>query len=293
MVAVIFALVLGQTPPSAGVLVTSTSRQGVATTAARELLSLVATPLKKYPAATGQQDLTSCKRRLPCLLKAAKEAHATWLVGVEAARVVNQVIVKVSLLSIEEDGRTVATTVVEGTEAQVRAALGASVETVLGPHLDRAWSPPAPPPPDPVVTTPPPPPDTTTVPKTTPAVTVVEAPAASAPSAGVRTVGLVVGAVGVAALAAAGVLGGLTLDAVSRRDALCPVTAQCNDPQAFSLHDRAAFTQDLGTVVAIGGGALLATGVVLFFVGAPASPTPAVSFFATPSGAAVSFSSRF
>jgi hypothetical protein len=289
MVAVIVALVLGQAAPS-GVLVTSTSRQGVAAGTARELLALVATPLKKYPAATGQQDLTSCKRRLPCLLKAAKDAHATWLVGVEAARVVNQVIVKVSLFAIEEDGRTVATTVVEGSEAQVRGALISSVETVLGPHLDRAWRPPTPPPPDPVVTTPPPPPDTTR--STTPAVTVVEAPAAPAPSSGVRTVGLIVGAVGVAGLVAAGVFGGLTLDAVGKRDALCPPTAQCNDARAFVLHDRAALTQDLGTFISIGAGAALVTGVVLFFVGAPASP-PAVSFFATPSGAAFSFSSRF
>lgn len=288
MLAVIMVGLLGQTP---GVLVSSTSRQGIATASANELLGLIGAPLKRYPAAAGPQDLTTCKRKLPCLVKAAKQAPAAWLVAVESARVVNQVIVKVSLLSIEEDGRTVASTVVEGPEQQVRAALGAAVEKDLTPHLERAYPPPHPPPA--VVVTPPPPPLEPAPPPpnqvTTPAVSVVEQRAA-APTSGLRTAGLIIGSVGLAGLVGAGVLGGLTLDAVAKRDARCPPGQQCNDPRALALHDQAAFTQDLGVLLAAGAGAAAVTGAVIFFLGAPAG-APAVSLVATPGGAHLSFSS--
>lgn len=281
--------------PTAGVWVTSTSRQGVAAASAKDHLSLVAAQLRRYPATQGPADSTSCKRRLTCLVATAKKLGAGWVVGVESARIVNQLIVKVSLLSVEEDGRTVATTVVEGTEAALQTSLGASVASVFGPQLDRVFLPPAPPPPN-VLVAPPPPPQvlvTPSLPAGTPSVTNIASGHAAPPSTGTRTAGIVIGAVGLAGLVAAGALAGVTLDAVARRDQRCAPGLQCNDPTALALHDRAAFTQDLGTSLAIGGGAALVTGVVLFFIGAPADSVPSLSLLLGPRGSSVLVSSSF
>lgn len=289
MLAVLVVSVLGQTP---GVMVASTLRQGVSIGSATELVGLVSAPLERFPVAPGPAELTACKRKLPCLVAAAKKAKAGWLVAVEAARVVDQVIVKVVLLSIEEDGRAVATAVTEGTEAHVRGSLAAEVAARLGPPLERAFPqksppptiaevPPAPLAPPAAQPLPPPPPP--------PPVAIAQAPASSS---ALRTVGLVTGLTGLVGLAAAGVLGGITLDTVAKRDARCPPGTLCNDPTAVSLHNQAVLTQELGGVIALVAGAAAGTGVVLFFLGAP-SPSPTLTFFPTPSGAGATFSSSF
>lgn len=289
MLAVVVSVLLAQTPE---VLVASTARQGVSASSAGELAALVVQALQRFPAARAPSDLTPCKRKLPCLVSAAKKAQVAWLVGVETARVVDQVIVKVSLLSIDEDGRTVATAVAEGTEEQVRASLTGLVDSRLSPPLERAFPrPKPPPPPDPVP--PPPPPTPVPVATSTPTTSVsTTLPPEPPPPSTLRTAGLVVGAVGAAGLVAAAVLGAVTIDTVAKRDARCPPASQCNDPTALLLHDRAALTQDVGIFLAAGAGAALVTGLVMFFVGAPARP-PALGFFATPAGAGFTLSSPF
>lgn len=295
MLGLIVIAALTQAPVD-GVWVVTTKRQGVAANSAAELIKTVESRLD-FPRAAPTQDLTVCKAKLPCLLAAAKKQHAGYLVTVEAARVVDQLIVKLSLLSVEEDGRAIATRVVEGPAERVTAQLSAAVDEALVPPLRKIFPAPTPPPVAVAVAPTPPPPEPEPVNpqpaessqlKPPDAVIVTQAPKGTA----TRTAGVVVGALGVAGLAASAVLGGLTLDAVARRDLACPPGLQCNDPAALTLHDRAATTQDLGIAVAAGSAALLVTGTILFIVGAPANATR-IAVVPSNSGASVFVSASF
>ena len=276
MLTLMLAALVGQAPAQ-GVWIVATKRQGVSANSAGEFIAAVDAHLAPFPRVGPVGDLASCKGKLPCLLAAGRKQRAAFLVTVEAARILDKMIVKVSLLDLEEDGRSLGSKVLEGSEAKVKASLAAALDLSIVPPLKKAF-----PAPEVAVTPPPPPPDVAPPPKEVlitapaPAPALALAPVAATVSvgrpSGVRTTGLVIGVVGLVGLAAAGVLGGMTLDAVSRRDLACPQGAQCSDPLAFTLHDRAAFTQDLGMVMAITSGAFLVTGTLLFIAGAPAQP---------------------
>ena len=111
------------------------------------------------------------------------------------------------------------------------------------------------------------------------------APGAAAPaprSSGLRTAGLVIGGVGVAALIGGGVTGFLGLSAKSDLESRCP-DKRC---AYASPADKAAFESDrdsletmgtLTTALLIGGGVLAAGGATLFVIGGSSSKEPEVA----------------
>ena len=97
----------------------------------------------------------------------------------------------------------------------------------------------------------------------------VDPAAGSPPSSGLRTAAFVVGGVGVAALGAGAVFGGLAVQSKGEADPLCP-NKVCK-PEGFT-HIEDAKSKALISSVALGVGAgALAAGVVLFFVSRPSA----------------------
>jgi hypothetical protein len=92
-----------------------------------------------------------------------------------------------------------------------------------------------------------------------------------------RTVGLVVGGVGVAGVAAGAVFGILASSAKSNYEAHCGSSIQqpagACDPTGISGHQDASTKATLSTAFFIGGGALAAAGAVLFFTAPKAAAT--------------------
>jgi hypothetical protein len=92
----------------------------------------------------------------------------------------------------------------------------------------------------------------------------------SSGSSGLRTTAFVVGGVGVAALGAGAVFGGLAVKDKGEADALCP-NKSCNS-EGFA-HIEAAKNKALISTISIGVGAgAVAAGVVLFIVSRPSAP---------------------
>jgi hypothetical protein len=97
-----------------------------------------------------------------------------------------------------------------------------------------------------------------------------------------RTTGLIVGGVGVAALIGGGVTGFLGMSKQSDLDDRCP-NEQCHftsDAEKASLEsdqDSLDTLATLTTALLVGGGVLTATGVTLYIVGGPSSETEKVS----------------
>jgi len=84
-----------------------------------------------------------------------------------------------------------------------------------------------------------------------------------------RTVGFVVGGVGVASLVVGGVTGILALGAKSDLESTCPTYPRCPTTQQRDLEDidsRGHTMATISTITLIAGAALLTTGVVLLFV---------------------------
>ena len=106
-------------------------------------------------------------------------------------------------------------------------------------------------------------------------------------------------AIGLAAVGVAGVVGGIVLggdaqDLEKRSDALCP-TAACNDAQGVKLNSDARDKATQANIAYIAGGAAIAGGVVLWFVGAPkvARDHVAVAPVVTGDRVGVAFAGRF
>lgn len=89
------------------------------------------------------------------------------------------------------------------------------------------------------------------------------------PSSPVRTLGYIVGGVGIAAIVAGGVTFGIAL----KFDADSKTLASRSDiPGAQQANNQAKAAQGGAIGLLVGGGVLFVTGVVLFFVGAPKAP---------------------
>jgi hypothetical protein len=119
-----------------------------------------------------------------------------------------------------------------------------------------------------VIGTPPPPPAV--------AVDMAPAPAAAAEGMGTqKKVGIVLGAVGIAGVAVGGVFGLLTASAISKQKTDCASSANCaNHAQAASDHSTWTTDGTVSTVAFIAGGALIASGAVLFFTARHATEEP-------------------
>jgi hypothetical protein len=84
-------------------------------------------------------------------------------------------------------------------------------------------------------------------------------------------------AIGAAAGGAASLAGGVVLGLSAQgkqadSDAICPTTT-CNDPEALRLNREARSTGAKATALFVASGVLVATGVTLWFVGAPSAKT--------------------
>jgi len=92
-------------------------------------------------------------------------------------------------------------------------------------------------------------------------------PPASSP---LRTIGIVVGAVGIVGLGVSAYLGvhGKGLYTDSNRDGHCDASDKC-DPTGIALRESAVRETDAATVALVAGGVLTAAGLTLFFVSGP------------------------
>jgi len=114
-----------------------------------------------------------------------------------------------------------------------------------------------------------------------PAVTV--APVAQSPEtdgSSQRTIGLVVGGVGVAGLAVGSIFGGLAFSKNSDAKTLCPASPGCSSQAGVDANNNAKSDATISTVAVLAGGAALVTGAVLFLV-APRK-RPSVGFHVVP-----------
>lgn len=109
-----------------------------------------------------------------------------------------------------------------------------------------------------------------------------------------RTIGLVVGGVGIAALAGGTVLGVLAKNKNDSSEEECrPGDARFCNAEGVSLREDAQSLGNFSTIAFIGGGALVATGVVLFLT-APEDRAPvALSTQLTPHSAALRLGGQF
>ncbi len=85
---------------------------------------------------------------------------------------------------------------------------------------------------------------------------------------GTRKIAIAVAAVGVIGIATGAVFGAKANSLESQSDATCP-TSVCNDPHALQLNSDAHSDARIANIGIIAGGALVAGGVVLWFIGAP------------------------
>ncbi|MBK8258797.1 MAG: hypothetical protein IPK82_39835 [Polyangiaceae bacterium] len=105
------------------------------------------------------------------------------------------------------------------------------------------------------------------------------APTSTAPSAGWstgRTVGLTLGIAGAVGVGIGAAFGGIAASQFSSAKTTCPAVA-CNDAAAVDLSKQAGTSADISTVLFAAGGAVLATGIVVFLISPShaAAPTPA------------------
>jgi hypothetical protein len=113
------------------------------------------------------------------------------------------------------------------------------------------------------------------------------APGASASgsrSGGWRIVGIAAAGTGLAAAAAGGVLGGYAL---RQRDQAHCVGTVCPDDSSAGLLRSAKSAADVSTALLVGGGALFATGVVVWAVAHPGQGSPQVGVVPLPGGAMI------
>lgn len=109
-------------------------------------------------------------------------------------------------------------------------------------------------------------------------------PEPEAPGAvSLRTVGLVTGGVGVAAIAAGSVFGVLAMSANSAQKSDCASATDCKSySHAVSDHSTVSTDATIATVAFIGGGVLVAAGAVLFFTGGPRTQIGSASLSLSP-----------
>jgi hypothetical protein len=132
-----------------------------------------------------------------------------------------------------------------------------------------------------------PPPATAAAPVPSAAPTAATAAPAATPQSGMgtqRLIGLVVGGVGVVGVGLGAVFGAMTMSAASTQKSACPSATNCpNYGQASSAHSGGETDATLSTVSFIAGGALLASGVILFFTAPhPKEQAPSVALAVTP-----------
>lgn len=276
-------LVLNAATPRAEVVLAR--RSGVATARAAEIVAAVAEVIRPSVDGAAPVDASACKGKRACLLEGARKRGSAYLITVEVGAALSEGSLRVELLSVEEDGRSLALAEADGPVESLVTRVRPALEARVMPALRQVLAPtPAPPPRRDVPEAPPAsPPPVVAVPAPASAAPVAAVQASSAPATGLsgqKAGGLVVGAVGLVGL---GIGAGFGAVALSGREALlrrCPAGTACSDPAAYGAWQNATQAQTIGAIAAGLGGAALVTGLVLFFA-APTSSTT-VSLGATP-----------
>ncbi len=220
------------------------------------------------PTPTPPEDLTSCGSKVPCLVKAAREKGVGVLVTLEVGSALDDLVVRVAAISVDEDGKVVQRSEVEGAPSAAAQALKDNVVPLFGPAvrtllaLPDPNAKPAEPEPKPEPKPEPRPERVVTAPKpeARPEVATEEkgAPVTRWVGVGAAAVGVVVAVVGVGLSVAA-------RGSLSQRDMLCPPGAQCNDPKAYD-YDASFRSGALTGGVLIGVGAAVAVGGLAVFL---------------------------
>jgi hypothetical protein len=259
------ALVLAAAENRPEAMVVISKRSGLARGPALELARAFAESLKtaNVPVPAPVEEL-SCNGKVPCLVDAARKKGFAVLVAIELGSALGDVVLHSEALSIDEDGKKIATWDEEGPQATVVSKLtglaadfAPAIRKALGLGTPAAAVASAEPPPIPPPAPPPEPARVTGVEKT-------QAPPPPPGWGNSKKAGLSMIGVGAVGLITSGVLGGLTLSTVSQRDQLCP--GVCTNPRAFALDASARTTQLAGIVTAIGSGLVAVAGTVLFVV---------------------------
>jgi hypothetical protein len=112
-------------------------------------------------------------------------------------------------------------------------------------------------------------------------------PETSAPSSGRRTIALIVGGVGVAALGLGAVSGFSAINKNSTSEKDCPTSGICRSQAALDANDSARKWATVSTVSFIAAGVLLATSITLFVTATPASARTRAALRLVPGGGAV------
>jgi hypothetical protein len=261
LLASLLVLSLGASPGGGVVL---TQRSGVNRNLALSRAELVRAELGSARLGPAEE-LTSCNGKKPCLVKAARDRGWSVLVTVEAAAVLDDAILNVSLLSIDDDGRVFSTANLKAPAAKLEAELSsalkpmkAALEGLLGtrPVEPEPVLKPAPKP-DPVVQVEPPPPMPPLL-ETQPVVTQTpERPAA-------RWVPF---ASALAITVAGGICFGVSAAQAERLRSGSP-----GESEIDSLVGSGKFLQTFGVAALIGGGALTLGSLALALLW----PTPSV-----------------
>jgi hypothetical protein len=289
-VALTAALTLGAADAKPEAWVVVTKRSGIAKPATTEFAKTISETLtsKGVPNTTEPADLTSCGGRLMCLLEAAQKKKVSVLVTVEAASVLEDVVIHSDAISIDEDGKKIGAFDYEGPGRAFSADLAKRIDDSFVPAVRSTLGIAAAPiakaevvkpessVPPPTEATPPP-----VVAKTEAPAVVVEKPAPSSGMSGQKIGGIVVAAAGAVGLLVGAGMGGKALGSAGTRSNLCPEGKPCTNPAAFTAYEDSRSAQTIATACTITGAVLVAAGAVLFFVdfggGASVAAAPAVS----------------
>ncbi len=212
-------------------------------------------------------DLTACSGKVPCLMQKGRAAKVDALVCIDVANVLDDQIVVLSVLSVEEDGRRVAQTQIEGAkgkfEAEAVAPIVPDLKKLLG--LEAVAPPPPTPEPEPAPIVSAPPALTPSAVEAAPGPLVSTSARAPADSTSARrTLGIVSLALGAAGLLTGAGFGVVATGAAGERARICP-TNPCSQQAAFDAYGRAATAQSAGLVAAGIGAGLFVLGAILFF----------------------------
>lgn len=298
----LIALLAKPPPPEVGVVLSR--REGVNKKIAADVLAQCVGLLKQrgLAVATEPLDGLACQGKRPCVTALGKGAKLEAVVNVELASILDEAVMRAEVLSVDDDGKRVASASFEGRFGD-RPALAATFEklvpalleyTTAGRAKKGGAAPPAPAPaaqpsaPEPArpvasapAPTPAPTPTPTPVaaptvaPAPTPVVSAPATPPPSAPAAG-KIVGLGLLITGGVALAVGGVFGGLALGSAQRVTDLCPVRNMCFDPMATTVYAAAQGQQTTGIILAAAGGALGVAGLIAFLASGPSAPSAAL-----------------
>jgi hypothetical protein len=252
------------------------------------------------PTTLSPEDLSTCAGKKPCLVEKGKAKGVPAMVLLDVGVVLGEGVAKLEVISVDEFGKKVAVTDAEGKADAIGGALVAKVPALVGPLKELLGikepapvtttkvEPPKkdeprkdPPPPEKVAAAdlPPPPPP--------PSVEVERAADGPTFFTTSRIVGLAAAGVGAGVAVVGAVFLGQAAAASRTIDMLCPMRVGCSNAEAFAAWERGRPAQNTGVAFLVGGGLAAAGGLALFLLnpgGAPAEPTPSVSFFVTPAG---------